>query len=190
MLVMVYTIQGRKSRLLEATRWGSRRTRAKTTFESLREEGGPWEWEGWVNAPAGRAVVRPQAQQWCGLLRKKGQCRGEALLKADTDPSSPLPTQSTMRTLPTFSFCCRSLVVMATELKKQKPLVAGSGEKTVGEVSCSRCLLPEQNRHISSAGREKGRGEGSGSGRGRGGTHMAVDSSAWCPGGRMMANPF
>lgn len=35
---------------------------------------------------------------------------------------SPLPTQSTMSTLPTFSFCCRSLAVMATELKKQNPL--------------------------------------------------------------------
>lgn len=31
-------------------------------------------------------------------------------------------TQSTMRILLTPSFCCSSLAVMATELKKQKPL--------------------------------------------------------------------
>jgi hypothetical protein len=43
----------------------------------------------------------------------------------------PLPTQSTMRTLPTFNFCCRSLAVMATELKKQNPL-RGWGEKKAG----------------------------------------------------------
>ena len=33
-----------------------------------------------------------------------------------------------MRTLPTFNFCCRSLVVIATELKKQNPLRGGEEE--------------------------------------------------------------
>lgn len=79
---------------------------------------------------------------------------------------------------------------MATELKKQNPLVGGVGEKRVGEVSFGRCLLQEQKRHVSSAEREKGREEGLGLVQGWAGTHMAVDSSAWCPGGRMMANPF
>lgn len=62
--------------------------------------------------------------------------RLEALLKAFPGTALPipaqapslLPTQSTMRTLPTFNFCCRSLAVMATELKKQNPL-RGVGRK-------------------------------------------------------------
>lgn len=54
--------------------------------------------------------------------------------------------------------------MIATELKKQNPLVGGVGEKRVGEVSFGRCLLQEQKRHISSAEREKGREEGMGLG--------------------------
>lgn len=58
---------------------------------------------------------------------------GGGFLKGDPGPGSSLLTQSTMRTLPTFNFCCKSLVVMATELKKQNPLREGGGKG--GEVS-------------------------------------------------------
>lgn len=81
-------------------------------------------------------------------------------------PPPPGPaalTQSTMRIRPTLSFCCSSLAEMATELKKQNPLLGGGGAVS-GEGGRSR-----QPPHS---------------------THMAADSSAWCPGGRMTANPF
>lgn len=47
-----------------------------------------------------------------------------------TPPFVPPPgpaalTQSTMRIRPTLSFCCSSLAEMATELKKQNPLLGG-----------------------------------------------------------------
>lgn len=55
---------------------------------------------------------------------------------------------------------------MATELKKQNPLVGG-GRKGWGRSALADCLLHEQKIHISSAERETGREEGSGSRAGR-----------------------
>lgn len=51
-------------------------------------------------------------------------------------------TQSTMRILLTPSFCCSSLAVMATELKKQKPL------QTKDTQNKSIFLLSAENREI------------------------------------------
>lgn len=69
---------------------------------------------------------------------------------------------------------------MATELKKQNPL-RGVGRRRERGVQLERWM----GDLLQVKGGKDGRRMS-----GQRGTHMAVDSSAWCPGGRMIANPF